>query len=497
MFSNRSTALQQLSRPLVLSALVIAASWVATRSLAEDVARVKVTPNGAKLALSGSQQFTAEVYGRGDERLRSTVTWSVRPEWIGRITQDGLFTAGNKVGDGLVRAEVEVRGQRVASFAFVRVGTGGGTQTPVHVSVTPGRAHLTPGEGTTFTASVAGSTSTTPEWRVVPESFGRIDATGHFTAGVVPSEGRVVAIIRSPAGSVQGFGQAAVSISEHRSGSPQVAGRLRLMPGHVTLHPGESRAIRAQSISATAAHLPPVLWSVEPSDLGTMSADGVFTAGAAPGAGIVRGTVTLSDGHVLNGATAIRITESSEGSQLRIIPQNPIVPRGKSVRFSVKRASDRSGSYPDIHVEWRLTPDNLGHITPDGQFTAGSEALNGQVVAEVRNSRGQLLASVSTNVTVGSGDLPMELQLSPPGPVSLYGGQVREVTLTLGGRPLPPAVDVRWTTGSEGVVRLLMTQGSTVRFQAIHPGTATLTARVRFRGRTTLSPSLAVIVTGQ
>lgn len=81
---------------------------------------VEVIPHRAVVLSSGEQQFEAVIRGRDGRTLRPDhVRWDVQPDDLGKISEDGLFVAGDQQRHGKVVALVELDGIVVHGAAKV------------------------------------------------------------------------------------------------------------------------------------------------------------------------------------------------------------------------------------------------------------------------------------------------------------------------------------------------------------------------------------------
>ena len=91
-------------------------------SASAETYTVDVIPGMASASFGEQVQFDAEVYDSDGNVVDALVYWEVVPQRIGDVTADGLFTAGNEPGRGLVRAMVRLEDGQGVGHALVRVG---------------------------------------------------------------------------------------------------------------------------------------------------------------------------------------------------------------------------------------------------------------------------------------------------------------------------------------------------------------------------------------
>jgi protocatechuate 3,4-dioxygenase beta subunit len=164
---------------------------VASYSFAVEVI---VEPREAHLVPGAQQAFTATAFNENGEAIPvEHWEWGVHPPRIGSITDDGLFTAGNAHGHGMVTAAFYMDSVRYVGRAHVSI------ENPRYfVVVRPRDAFLTPSETVQYEAWVVSSFGDsigglTYEWGAEPDWLGTITEGGLFTAGSQTSRGSVIA----------------------------------------------------------------------------------------------------------------------------------------------------------------------------------------------------------------------------------------------------------------------------------------------------------------
>jgi hypothetical protein len=164
---------------------------VRVRSPGQPV-RIRVVPAFAIVPPGESMAFEAFVLGANGEEIDLPVSWHVRPEHLGVIDPDGVFTASDVEVDpgswqrprGTVVAEVRLPGGQV--FRGVAVVVIDLADPEITVRISPKSATLEEGESFQFEAEAFGSDGTPVvldlEWRVADPVLGRVDGAGLFTA---------------------------------------------------------------------------------------------------------------------------------------------------------------------------------------------------------------------------------------------------------------------------------------------------------------------------
>jgi len=147
-------------------------AWVIIRP--KLIKKIEVTPDKVKLAPGQIQQFTARAYDISGQPVDVPFTWSATG---GKITQQGIYTAGSSMGSFSVRARTQ--NSLVMGMAHVQIASN------LHnIVLKPASATLQPGGKQQFTA-----TGYDVNGRVVPftaiwsTTGGKITQSGLYSAG--------------------------------------------------------------------------------------------------------------------------------------------------------------------------------------------------------------------------------------------------------------------------------------------------------------------------
>jgi hypothetical protein len=257
-----------------------------------SLASILVTPDPSTVGPGGTQQFTAIGKDAAGNVVPFTVTWSV-VNGGGTINGSGLFTAGTNAG----------------SFPNTVVATSGSISGNADVIVTPGvlaTITVTPDPATLrthgtqqFTAvgkDAAGNVvAITPVWSIV-NGGGTVDAaSGRFTAGA--TAGTFSNTVRATSGTVSGTATAIVT--------PGPLASITVTPNPATVKRGDKVQFKAVGADADGNSVPVTpTWSVVNGG-GTISASGLFTAGATTGT--FTNSVTATGGAV-SGSATVKVT---------------------------------------------------------------------------------------------------------------------------------------------------------------------------------------------
>lgn len=303
------------------------------------------------------------------------------------------------------------------------------------VPLTPGRVALAPGEIVRFSIDEEGIGA---RWEVIPRSLGDVDGAGLFHAG--EREGRGIVRVVVGEGSGRRVGHALVTV---RSEGPREGQEIRIRPRTARVLPGESVRFRAGEIEPET----PLLWTVRPEGIGTITPDGVFTANevfADAGSrqltrreGIVIVRAETARG-VIHGRARILIGGGELPGELLIEPGGVArevgpgdVLSGKGLPFRARFVGPSFDTSPI--VEWRVEPPGFLRVEPrvgnrtvlrwDGNVTdlAAAFPYRGRVIAEWTGPNGGKFGA-SAPVSIRLENVDLDLTATPPR-IDLRGGE--------------------------------------------------------------------------
>ena len=359
---------------------------------------VRVMPREVAVVQGGDASFEATVVGPDGEPIEAAVEWAVSPPWIGTVDSDGFFTAGEDFEEpatggawlGAVVASVETSDGTASDAARVLVRD---AMPSLRLRIQPHRPVVSPGEDVQFEARIIGAEGSglsTADWGVFPENLGTITPDGLFTANPAfgdpssgefgPHEGVVVARVALPDGTVL------TDRAQVRVRIPGQPIRLVVRPVYAVVPRLESLQFEATIEGPEGQVLDlPVSWNVVPEFLGTITPDGLFTAGGLsidPDAwnrpsGLVVAEVRVAGGLSFRGSAAVVVDLPSPEVVVNISPRSIALRPGESFQFEAQ-ATLGDGSPIDLPFEWRVRDSALGSITSDGLFTAAPGVLPGQ-----------------------------------------------------------------------------------------------------------------------
>ena len=314
-----------------------------------------LTPTTVSIHADDTRQFTA--IATDENGNPATVEWAASGS-IGNISTDGLFTAGSSAGTGTVTASAV----GLTETANVTV-----TVDPV-LALSPETVSLHAGLTQQFTATAFDENNDSAEisW-TVSGNIGTVDENGLFTAGDNAGTGTVTA--------------SAVGLTEAADVTVTVDPVLTLTPTSVNIMISTTQQFIATAFDENndPAEL---TWAVS-GEIGTVDADGLFTAGDAPGTG----TVTAS-------AAGLTITANvtvTVEPVFNLTPMEANVPLDGTIQFTAN-AFDENGE--SLAVTWAAA-ENIGTIDDNGLFTATASGT-GAVTA----TAGELSLEAQVTVTI-------------------------------------------------------------------------------------------------
>ncbi len=162
---------------------------------------VLITPESAELEIGQGLQLEVFAYSINKDAhtpiLADEMTWTVEPDSMGTITDDGFFIAGRKPGEVKIQVAVRLGGRVFTKRVLIRIGR---ILKPFFdVKVVPGRAVVPAGSEQAFHVVVSrGNLNVRPKfvrWAVEPDGLGKINDDGLFKAGDDNGHGKVIAHI--------------------------------------------------------------------------------------------------------------------------------------------------------------------------------------------------------------------------------------------------------------------------------------------------------------
>jgi hypothetical protein len=246
-----------------------------TTAVDQTVATVTTQPDSLLMIVGDKASVSAQVLNQAGEALARSVTWNVQtPSLVNILTKTGTTVTFKARKKGITSIRATVDGKSGSTKLVIRDATG------ARVIVTPASATVAPLETVQFAAAgltQAGETATvSATWSA---TGGTISATGFYTAGKTGGVYRVIA--KTPFG--------AADTSDVTITSAPIT-QLVVTPATVTLAPGETQQFASYGINSLGDHIAaPTTWTA---DGGSITGDGLYTAGDVSGTYEVKGTVT-------------------------------------------------------------------------------------------------------------------------------------------------------------------------------------------------------------
>ena len=192
--------------------------------------------------------------------------------------------------------------------------------------------------------------------------------------------------------------------------------RIEISPASIVLDPGEMVGLTARALSLDGAEITDVelVWTAPDSRAGSMTADGRFQAGSAPGVFDSSISVTAIqntiDGVSYTSAQAsVTIVGAALTSRLvrvEIVPGQPTVLQQQIYRLRAIGLDDAGVVIPGVSFTWKLNDDSLGRLNDIGLLTVeGEEGEYSGVVSVTGDWAGeQILADADVRVISAPGE---------------------------------------------------------------------------------------------
>ncbi|MDC0711625.1 hypothetical protein POL68_24365 [Stigmatella sp. ncwal1] len=323
-----------------------------------SVTTVSVSPSSINVPIHRTQQFTATARDACGNALSSApISWAATAGG-GTISTSGLFTAGST--QGTYTNTVRATSGTVYGSASVTV-TGASVASIV---LTPGSSNLTIQGAQQFTATgkdASGNTvPVTVTWSVI-NGGGTLSPSGLFTAGTTP--GTYANTIRATATSNGISGFASVTVQ------PGPLASLQVSPSTATLGVNSMQPFFATGRDVAGNTVPvSVTWSIVNGG-GTLTPDGMFTAGPTPGT--YASTIRATSGGIFGSASVELV--SADLLRVVISRKDPTLVPGGMVAFSAKAFGPSGRELTGQKPTWEVV-NGGGTIDSAGVFTAGKRS---------------------------------------------------------------------------------------------------------------------------
>jgi hypothetical protein len=439
-----------------------------------------ISPSNATLKTGETQQFTLQVKN-GDNP--SNVKWGVTGG-IGKITSEGSFTAGDKIGSGSVTVSAKVNGIQLSASANVQVTAkeklklelmiiaGGNILDEITLKVREQiqlSLQVKNGEGIAPPTDV--------EWKVTG-NLGTVNPGGLLTADDKPGRGAVLVTATVNGEKLSANIKLNVAEGETPPG-PTKKIKVIIDPGSVELLKNGTQTFTVIEPTLKAGDI--VQWLVVPSRIGfiegSIDNDGLFIAGQNTGKGLVVATVQSGDA-AGTGKASVRvssdITKSSPKLELKVKPEYARVNVNGSTTFEADvKGPDKNTQYSVI---WELKTDDLGSIQPvigdKVTFSAGTTLGKALITAtlEVGN---EIFTDWAVAEVVGEekpNPAKLKVAISPES-ASLQVSEAQNFTASIVGLSVDLPVSWSWSVAPKKLGSVDPPSGNkTVSFTALEPG---------------------------
>lgn len=376
--------------------------------------KVSINPGEMKIRIGQTVRFNLRaMLPDGMPQENAKAEWLVIPADLGTIDNAGNFIAAG-TGQGRIVASVRNNEQHGLGQTRIEV-LPSEISSKLEVAVTPKRIQLQPRGQNRVSVSVKNAAGNPVKAKIKfslsPEELGTIDHEGNFTAGEKPGLG----IIKAEVSSGYDFGsdRCFVIITEKPSRYT-----IRLKPQQSTLEAGSSIKFEAEIFGENGNRAYPsgLVWKVIPEGLGSITSDGLFTAGNNFGAGKIIVQLPPELGKAQD-AASVKIMNRGR-TIIRINPSKALIRPGQVLQFSASVTGTNGKPVDDARIIWRVQPENLGTISPQGIFSASQSIKSGTVIAELAPELGGTRAIAP--VTISSYQVKLT---APPNQYNISTGE--------------------------------------------------------------------------
>ncbi|MCP3104946.1 right-handed parallel beta-helix repeat-containing protein [Myxococcus sp. K15C18031901] len=345
------------------------------------LSRVVLTPPFATLEPLGTQQFGVMGFDADGNPRTIAPKWSVETEGAGTITSTGLYTAPAVAGTYDNCVSVNVDHITLTTTVFVKPAAISRVEiSPLVPSVVV--KGTVPFKARAFDAYDNEVSDFSATWKVV-KGGGSVDASGVFTAGTT-------------AGTYADTVEVTVAGVTKTTGvtvTPGAVSRISISPQGPTMVAGSTVAFSAKAFDAYDNEISslPTTWKVVNGG-GSIDDAGVFTAGIVVGAFSQTVQVTMG---ALSERTSVSVVAGG-ASRVVLSPQNPTLPAGGTVTFSVQAFDLYGNETPAFPATWKVV-NGGGSVDASGVFTAGTTA--GTFLNTLQVTVGSATGTTSVTVT--------------------------------------------------------------------------------------------------
>ncbi len=311
----------------------------------DEIAYNNVTPAQLSLKAGETQKMEAVSEDRFGNVVASDVVWKVVPSELGHVTKDNVFVA-QKTGQGYLTAVANDIAQKLP----LEVQKGPLDRINIELPEVPVPS------GSSLKLQAKGfdpgnnPVAMQPNWSLEPETLGRIDEQGQFTA-VKAGKGRIIAASKG------------VEASAELEVVPGEASRITVLNSTpIEITAGESIELNIQAFDAQDNRIPKPEFTFQIEDkLGTVLKDSQFRAHLAGS-----GDITVSAGQART-AIPVRVAVGPV-ARIEVQPAETAIASGSNLTFQAS-GYDQEGNQVNLKPSWTVI-GGIGSITEEGKFTA-------------------------------------------------------------------------------------------------------------------------------
>ena len=205
---------------------------------------------------------------------------------------------------------------------------------------------------------------------------------------------------------VKSIALASVMVTEVTEERAPTVDRIEISPASIVLDPGKTVSLTARALALDATEIGDVqfVWTAPDSRAGSISSDGTFQAGSAPG--VFDSSVSVTA--IQNTFEAITYTSAqisvtivgdavlSKLARIEIIPDHPTVLRQQIYRLRAFGLDENGVVIPGVSFDWTLNDEGLGRLNKIGLLTVdGVEGEYSKVVSVTGEWAGRQVSSVA------------------------------------------------------------------------------------------------------
>lgn len=360
-----------------ISAVIDGITGAATLNVAQQVARIALTPPSVALGVGDTARFTAvPLDARGSRVASATVGWGSSSTVIAPVSPTGLVT-GVSTGQATITASAgSVAATANVAVALVPVGT---------VEVTPRSPTLKVGESVVLTATVRDQRGNLlpgrdVSWKSDNLGIARVDASGRVTG-----QGAGTTTITASSGGQSGSTTVTVAALP-----PASVATVVVSPSSTEVAVGGSTGLSATLKDASGNTLSgrAVRWSSSNTAVARADDDGTVR-GIAPGSA----TITAeSEGK--RGTATVNVPQPPPAPVATVVvtPPSAEIATGDTKKFTAV-ARDASGTALVREFEWSSSNTAVATVTSDGTVRAVAPG-SATITAEAEGKRGTATVTV-------------------------------------------------------------------------------------------------------